>query len=62
MISFNNIPYHLANAFGKVEDEIIKEIKSIPNFKDMVDSKQRYPEIENILIKYKGIFFLEDLK
>lgn len=52
MISFSHTPYHLANAFGKIEDEIIKEIKQIPNFKEMVDSKNRYPEIEQILKKY----------
>lgn len=52
MISFSHTPYHLANAFGKVEDEIIKEIKQIPNFKELVDSKKRYTEIEEILKKY----------
>lgn len=49
MISFSHTPYHKANAFGKVEDQMIIDIKKIPNFKEMVDSKKRYPEIEVIL-------------
>lgn len=52
MISFSHTEYYLANAFGKVEDQIIKEIKQISNFKDMIDSTNRYSEIEVILKKY----------
>jgi hypothetical protein len=60
MISFSHTEYHKANAFGKVEDQIIKEIKQIPNFKEMIDSTSRYPEIEAILRKYQGIYELPE--
>lgn len=53
MISFTHTPYHEANSFGKVEDELVKEVKStIPNYMDMITSKERFPEIEAILRKY----------
>jgi hypothetical protein len=59
MISFSHTPYHAANAFGKVEDELVKEIKEIPNYKDMIETKDRFPEIETILKKYKGIMTVD---
>ncbi|CDW76247.1 kynurenine 3-monooxygenase [Stylonychia lemnae] len=58
MISFSHTQYHLANAFGKVEDQIIKEIKQLPDYKEKVSSKNRYPEIEEILKKYQGLYEL----
>lgn len=52
MIAFSHIEYYKANSFGKVEDQIIKEIKEIPNYKSMIETRERYPEIEKILKKY----------
>lgn len=52
MIAFSLTEYHKANAFGKVEDQIIAEIKRIPNYKEMIETKKRYPEIESILKSY----------
>ena len=62
MISFSHTPYHEANSFGKVEDELVKEIKAIPNYMDMVTSKERFSEIESILRKYQGVKTLEQLR
>lgn len=38
MISFSHTEYHKANSFGKVEEQIVKEVKELPDFKRMVDS------------------------
>ena len=58
MIAFSHIEYHKANAFGKVEDQMIREIKALPNFLHIIESTERYPEIEMILRKYQGVFEL----
>ena len=38
MISFSHTEYHKANSFGRVEDQIVNEVKEIPEYKAMVDS------------------------
>lgn len=58
MIAFSFTGYHLANQFGKVEDQIIKEIKVIPDYAKMIATTERFPEIVTILKKYQGLYQL----
>ncbi len=37
MIAFSHTEYHKANSFGRVEDQMISEIKSIPNYLEIVE-------------------------
>ena len=41
LIEFSNIEFKKAVNFGKVEDEIIRQIRMIPNYERIIESKKR---------------------
>eukprot|EP00347_Sterkiella_histriomuscorum_P001769 403370753 len=59
LIEFSNIDFYKAKSFEKVEEEIVRQIRMIPNFDKIIENNKRDSIIRQILRSFVGKYQVE---
>lgn len=59
MIEFSDIDFVKALTFGKVESEIVRQIRMIPNYQEIIKKDSQNTIVRQILKSYQGKYDLE---
>lgn len=59
LIEFSDIDYVKALTYGRVEDEIVKQIRMIPNYKDIIKKDSQNTIVRQILKSFEGKYDVE---